>query len=179
MPAVFFDRDGTLMEDADYCRRPEQVAVFADAATALARLREAGFRLVLVTNQSGIGRGYFTEADYQAVHEELLRQLGRPLLDACYHCPDVPEAPSERRKPAPGMVREAARDFDLDLARSFVVGDKGADVELSRRAGLAGGVLVLTGKGRDERGRCEPDFVAATLTDAADWILGHPAFQHG
>ena len=179
VPAVFFDRDGTLMEDADYCCDPAQVAVFAEAAPALVRLREAGFWLVLVTNQSGIGRGYFTEADYQAVHEEFLRQLGRPLLDACYHCPDAPETPSERRKPAPGMVREAARDLGLDLGRSFVVGDKAADVELARRAGLAGGVLVLTGKGRDERARCEPDFAAATLTEAADWILSHLALRHG
>ena len=167
------------MEDVDYCRRPEQVAVFADAARALMRLREAGFRLVLVTNQSGIGRGYFSEEDYRAVHEEFLRQLGPDLLDGSYHCPDAPEAQSERRKPAPGMILEAARDFDLDLASSFMVGDKGADVELARRAGLAGGVLVLTGKERAELARCEPDFVAPTLTEAADWILEQSAFRHG
>ena len=178
-PAVFFDRDGTLMEDADYCRDPAQVVVFSDAARALWRLREAGFRLVLVTNQSGIGRGYFTEAAYRAVHKEFLRQLGPGLLDACYFCADTPEGQSERRKPAPGMVLEAARDLSLDLAGSFVVGDKCADVELAWRAGLAGGVLVLTGRGRDELARCKPDFVAPTLTEAADWILEHSAFRHG
>ena len=171
LPAVFFDRDGTLMEDADYPRHPAQVAVYPDAAPALARLRAAGFRVVVVTNQSGLGRGYFTEADYQAVHAEFLRQLGPGLLDATYHCPDAPDTPSAHRKPAPGMVLDAARDLSLDLAASYVVGDKAADVELAARAGLRGGVLVLTGKGGAERARCHPDFIAANLAAAADWIL--------
>ena len=171
IPAVFFDRDGTLMEDADYPRHPSQVAVYADAAPTLARLRAAGFRLVLVTNQSGLGRGYFTEADYHAVHAEFLRQLGPGLLDAVYYCPDPPDAPSTHRKPAPGMVLDAARDLALDLARSYVVGDKAADVALAARAGLAGGILVLTGQGQAERVRCQPDHVATTLAAAADWLL--------
>ena len=172
-PAVFFDRDGTLMEDADYPRHPSQVVVYADAAPSLARLRAAGFRLVMVTNQSGLGRGYFTAADYQAVHAEFLRQLGPGLLDAAYFCPDGPDTPSDHRKPAPGMVLDAARDLGLDLARSYVVGDKAADVGLADRAGLAGSVLVLTGKGEGERSRCQPDFLAPTLTAATDWILQH------
>ena len=170
-PAVFFDRDGTLMEDADYPRYPSQVAVYADAAPSLARLRAAGFRLVLVTNQSGLGRGYFTELDYRAVHAEFLRQLGPGLLDAAYHCPDAPDAPSTHRKPAPGMVLDAARDLGLDLARSYVVGDKATDVGLAAHTGLAGSVLVLTGKGQTERVRCQPDHIADTLAAAADWIL--------
>ena len=159
------------MEDADYPCHPGQVVVYADAAPALARLRAAGFRLVLVTNQSGIGRGYFTEADYRRVHAEFLRQLGPGLLDASYHCPDPPDSPSTHRKPAPGMVLDAARDFGLDLSRSYMVGDKAADVELATRAGLAGGILVLTGKGHAEQFRCQPDFTAPTLTAAVDWIL--------
>ena len=159
------------MADADYCHDPSQVVVYADAAPSLARLRAAGFRLVLVTNQSGLGRGYFTDADYRAVHAEFLRQLGPDLLAAAYHCPDPPDAPSDHRKPAPGMVLDAARDLHLDLARSYVVGDKAADVELATRAGLAGGILVLTGKGRAEQSRCQPAFTAPTLAAAADWIL--------
>lgn len=159
------------MEDADYCRDPAQVAVYPDAAPCLRRLRDAGFCLVVVTNQSGIGRGYFTEADYQAVHAEFLRQLGGNVPDATYHCPDSPDTPSGHRKPAPGMVLDAARDHALDLGRSFVVGDKAADIELARRAGLAGSVLVLTGKGTDEQTRCQPSFIAANLAAATDWIL--------
>ena len=163
------------MEDADYPHAPAQVAVYPDAVPALARLRAAGFKLVLVTNQSGLGRGYFTEADYHAVHAEFLRQLAPAVLDAAYFCPDAPGTPSGHRKPAPGMVLEAARDLGLDLARSYVVGDKAADVALAARAGLRGGVLVLTGKGRFEQALCTPAFTAATLAAAADWILQHSA----
>lgn len=170
-PAVFLDRDGTLMEDADYPRHLSQVRVYPDAAASLVRLRAAGFRLVVVTNQSGIGRGYFTEGDYHAVHAEFLRQLGPGLLDATYYCPDAPDIPSTHRKPAPGMVLDAARDFTLDLAASYVIGDKAADVELAARAGLRGGVLVLTGKGSAEQSRCQPDHLAPTLAAAANWIL--------
>ncbi len=159
------------MEDADYCGDPAQVAVYPDAAPALARLRAAGFRLVLVTNQSGLGRGYFTEADYHSVHAEFLRQLAPATLDAAYFCPDAPSTPSTHRKPAPGMVLEAARDLGLDLARSYVVGDKAADIELVSTAGLRAGILVLTGKGHAEQSHCRPACTAPTLTAAADWIL--------
>ena len=175
-PAVFFDRDGTLMEDADYCHAPSLVNVYPDAAWSLRRLRAAGFRLVVVTNQSGIGRGYFTETNYQRVQAEFFRQLGSPdLLDAVYHCPDTPFVHSPRRKPAPGMILEAARDLGLDLARSFIVGDKADDLACGRNAGLAGGVLVLTGKGREQAGKCQPDFTAENLTQAADWLLQRTA----
>ncbi len=180
-PAVFLDRDGTLMEDADYCHAPSLVKVYPDAARALRRLREeGGYRLVVVTNQSGIGRGYFTETNYQRVQAEFFRQLGTPdLIDAVYYCPDTPFTDSPRRKPAPGMVLEAARDHMLDLARSFIVGDKADDLTCGRHAGLAGGVLVLTGKGREQVAKCQPDFTAETLTDAADWILQQTAPTHG
>ncbi len=161
------------MEDVDYCRDPAQVAVYPDAAASLARLRAAGFRLILVTNQSGLGRGYFTEADYQAVHAEFLRQLAPATLDAAYFCPDAPGIPSTRRKPAPGMVQEAAIDHRLDLACSYVVGDKAADIELAARANLQGGVLVLTGKGQADQVLCLPNYTAPNLTAATDWILQH------
>ena len=173
-PAIFFDRDGTLMEDVDYCRDPAQVVVYPDAAPALRGLKAHGFRLVVVTNQSGIGRGYFTEDDYRRVQAELDRQLGPGLLDAIYHCPDAPEHATERRKPGAGMILEAAREQDLDLPRSYMVGDRNRDLEAGRRAGLAANILVLTGK--DAGGTA--DFTAATLTEAADWILQHAA-SHG
>lgn len=169
---MFLDRDGTLMTDVEYCGDPALVAVFPEAAKALARLRAGGFRLVVVSNQSGIGRGYFTEDDYRRVQDEVVRQLGDPgHLDGTYHSPEKPEGASERRKPGPGMILEAAADLRLDLARSYMVGDSRADVEAGRRAGLAGTVFVLTGKAPDERHACTPDAVAADLSQAADWIL--------
>ena len=104
--AVFFDRDGTLMEDAHYCGDPAMVKVF------------------IVTNQSGIGRGLITEAQYRAVQEEFLRQAGRDLIDASYYCPDAPGVPSTCRKPEPGMVLQASAAHHVDLAASYFVGDK-------------------------------------------------------
>ena len=172
LPAVFLDRDGTLMVDADYCHAPSLVEVYPGTAWELRRLRAAGFRLVIVTNQSGIGRGYFTETNFQRVQSEFFRQLGsHDLIDAVYHCPDTPFVDSPRRKPAPGMILDAARDLALDLTRSYMVGDKADDIACGRHAGLAGGVLVLTGKGREQVDMCQPDFTAKTLTEAVDWIL--------
>ena len=178
-PAVYFDRDGTLMEDVDYCADSARVSVYADAPAALARLKQGGFALVMATNQSGIGRGYFTEEDFQRVQAECLRQIGPRLVDACYHCPEAPEGASVRRKPEPGMLLEAARDHGLDLTRSYMVGDNWTDVECGRRAGVAATVLVLTGKGREQAGRCRPDHVAAGLSEAAEWILTHHHTPHG
>ena len=103
-PAVFLDRDGTLMDDVDYCGDPGKVKVFPQAAPALRRLKENGYKLVIVTNQSGIGRGYFSEEDYRLVQAEFLRQLGDGLIDASYYSPDLPTSNSIRRKPGPGMV---------------------------------------------------------------------------
>ena len=140
VPAVFFDRDGTLMEDVDYCRDPGQVAVYPDAAPALHRLKAHGFRLVVVTNQSGIGRGLFTEDDYRRVQAEMDRQLGPGLLDAVYHCPDGPDHATERRKPGAGMILEAAHEHGLDLPSSYLVGDSDRD--------------IVAGQPRGSRGKC-------------------------
>ncbi len=171
-PAVFLDRDGTLMTDVEYCADPARVAVFPGAADALARLRAVGYRLVMVTNQSGIGRGYFGEDDFQRVQAELARQLGAAgRLDGVYHCPERPEDATDRRKPGPGMLLEAAEQLGLDLGRSWIVGDSRADVEAGCRAGLAGAVFVLTGKAPEERHACQPDAVEPNLSAAADWIL--------
>jgi D-glycero-D-manno-heptose 1,7-bisphosphate phosphatase len=169
--AVFLDRDGTLMEDTGYVRRPEDVRLFAGVPDGLTRLKRAGFQLVMVTNQSGIGRGIFSEDEYRAVHDEFMRQVGAGLIDATYFCPDHPEAATDRRKPAPGMLLEAARDLDLDLTRSFLIGDKAADIEAGRRAGVAASILVRTGLGESEIARAEADFVADDLSAAVAWIL--------
>ena len=166
--AVFFDRDGTLMEEVHYCADPAKVRVYPGAGDALRRLRQAGIRTFIVTNQSGIGRGLFTEAEYRAVEAEFMRQLGDGAIDASYFCPDAPGVPSTRRKPEPGMVLEAAADFDLDLARSYFIGDKIADIECGRRAGTRT-IRVLTGYGAEHV--CASDFVAADVIQAIGLVL--------
>jgi D-glycero-D-manno-heptose 1,7-bisphosphate phosphatase len=169
-PAVFLDRDGTLMVDVGYCNDPADVHLLPGAREALARLKQAGFVCLIVTNQSGIARGLCTEEQYAAVHEEMLRQLGPGLIDGAYYCAAGPWEDSPRRKPAPGMVFEAEAEHRLDLARSFFVGDKASDVECGRNAGTRA-VLVLSGYGEGDRGSCQPDHVAIDITAAADWIL--------
>lgn len=117
-PAVFLDRDGTLMEEAHYCSHPDQVKIIPGVPEALRALKQAGYRLVVVTNQSGIGRGYYTLDDYHIVAAHFLNLLGEDLIDAVYFCPEAPEKNSPRRKPQIGMITEAQRDLALDLSRS-------------------------------------------------------------
>lgn len=169
-PAVFLDRDGTLMPDVSYCSEPEKVRVFADAPEALRRLKAAGFKLCVITNQSGIGRGYFTEAEYRAVADELERQLGSGTIDATYFCPDHPEAASERRKPSPGMIFEAQREHHLDLSRSYFIGDKRIDAECGRNAGVR---TILVQNGSEQHGDADrvADWMAPNLAAAAEIIL--------
>jgi len=168
-PAVFLDRDGTLMRDVDYCGDPGKVEVYPAAAPALRRLKQNGYKLVLITNQSGMGRGYFTEDQYHVVETEFLRQLGDGLIDASYHCPDLPTSTSIRRKPGPGMVFEAQRDQRLDLRRSFFVGDKASDIGCGQNAGVRT-ILVQTGYGADQK-NCGADWIARDIAHAADIIL--------
>ncbi|MGE4553448.1 MAG: D-glycero-alpha-D-manno-heptose-1,7-bisphosphate 7-phosphatase [Desulfovibrionaceae bacterium] len=169
---VLLDRDGTLMEDRHYLADPAGVALVPGAAAGLRALAAAGLGLVVVSNQSGVGRGYFTEADVAAVNGRLAELLAAEgvVMDGWYHCPHGPDEGCACRKPAPGLALAAARDLGFDPARGFVVGDKSADVDLARAIGAAG-VLVLTGKGEKHRARCAPDFVARDLAEAADWIL--------
>jgi D-glycero-D-manno-heptose 1,7-bisphosphate phosphatase len=166
--AVFFDRDGTLMEEVHYCGDPARVRVFPGVPQALRKLKEAGFRTFIITNQSGIGRGLITEAQYRAVQEELLRQIGAGVVDAAYFCADPPTVPSTRRKPEPGMVLEAVADYDIDLARSYFIGDKSADIECGQRAGTRT-ILVLTGYGAQQDSR--PDFTAHDMAEAVEIVL--------
>src|SRR5437879_13414604 len=132
--AVFIDRDGTIMHDADYCADPKQVQIFEGTGAAVSRLKKAGYKIIVITNQSGIGRGFFTEKQYRAVEAEVSRQLGDNLIDATYFCPDAPGQPSKCRKPAPGMALHAAREHDRGVSRSFLIGDKAVGAEFSRSA---------------------------------------------
>ena len=169
LPAVFVDRDGTIMQDADYCSDPQQVKIFPRVAEALRFLKSKGFKLIIVTNQSGIGRGFFTMEQYRAVEAEVLRQLGDGLIDATYFCPDVPGQRSSCRKPAPGMIVEATREHQIDLARSFLIGDKEIDAECGRNAGVRT-IRVRTGFDRETSGSMA-DWVAEDLLAATQIIL--------
>ena len=170
-PAVFLDRDGTIMTDVEYCGDPQRVKVFDTAPEALRRLRQAGYKIIVITNQSGIGRGYFSEADYRAVETEVDRQVGRGVIDATYFCPDLPDSGSTRRKPEPGMIFEAARDHRIDLTRSFMIGDKQIDAECGRRAGVHT-ILVRSGQEQHDDA-ASADWTARDLAEAAEIILRH------
>jgi D-glycero-D-manno-heptose 1,7-bisphosphate phosphatase len=143
--------------------------VIHGAPEALLRLAGAGFALVIITNQSGIARGYFTHEDFRRVQEEVLRQLQPAEITATYFDDSAPDQPGDRRKPSPKMVLEAARDHGLDLGASFFVGDRRADIECGRNAGLRS-LLVETGYGREHLD-CGADAVVPDVSHAADWIL--------
>ena len=147
-PACFLDRDGTLVVDRGYARRAEEIALLPGAAAAVRRLNERGIAAVLLSNQSAIGRGLCTAQDVAAQNERLRALLAAAgaVLDGIYSCPHRPEEGCACRKPAGALVAAAARELDLDLARSYAIGDKAADVELGTRW-LAGGLLVRTGVG--------------------------------
>ncbi len=167
--AVFLDRDGTLMREVNYCADPKQVEIFPGVASALLRLRAAGYKLIVISNQAGIGRGYFSEAQYRLVEAEVARAVLPATFDAVYYCPDRPDRATERRKPGIGMVVEAQRDHNIDLAHSFFVGDKAIDIECGRNAGVRT-ILVRTGYGAQET-HAEPDWIADDLSAATDIIL--------
>ena len=173
--AVFFDRDGTLMEDVDYCNDPRAVSVYPGVRESLSELKRRGFKNIIITNQSGIGRGRITLEQYRLVHEELLAQVGPENIDATYYCPDTPSQPSTHRKPLPGMVLDAARDHDIDLAQSYFVGDKTADIGCGKNAGTRT-ILVETGYGSTQKDS-GPDFIAKDVVEAVGIILRNTDVQ--
>jgi D-glycero-D-manno-heptose 1,7-bisphosphate phosphatase len=152
-PAVFLDRDGTLIEERNYISHPDQVLLIPGAAAAVERLRGAGFACIVVTNQSGVGRGLLTLAQMHAVNAEMNRQLREAgtELDGLYFCTFAPRSQDQTaiehqdRKPGPGMLLQAARELNLELAASWVVGDSVRDVLAGRNAGCRGEILVRTG----------------------------------
>ncbi len=183
--AVFVDRDGTIIEEVGYLDNPEQLKLLPGAARALRQLNQAGIPVIMVTNQSGVARGYFSESVVEQLHQRLRELLAAESarLDAIYYCPHHPTAgrpPYRRRchcrKPDPGMVEQAVADLSLGKRHFFVVGDKKIDLELAHRVG-ADGILVLTGYGKEEKKQLadakheQPDYIAADLPQAVQWIL--------
>ncbi len=174
-PAVFLDRDGTINVERHYLIAPEDFEFFPGVQEAIRALKAAGFAVVVVTNQSGVARGYFTLDDVEKLHRHiqgLLAEYGTSI-DAFYVCPHAPDAGCLCRKGAPGLLVKAARDLNLDLQRSFMVGDKLSDVEAGRRGGCQP-LLVLTGYGVQTAGELAPEDaipVFADLPEAAAFIL--------
>ena len=176
--AVFLDRDGTLIVDKHYLHTPGEVEFYPGVAPALRRLTDSGFLLFIVTNQSGIGRGFFTMADVDRVHAHIEAELAAEdvVFDAVYVAPEAPDAPSVGRKPSPHFLFTARDEFGVDLSRSYVVGDKLIDLETGWNAGCARSLLVRTGYGaeaeRRESGKLRNAVVVDDLCAAAAWITG-------
>jgi D-glycero-D-manno-heptose 1,7-bisphosphate phosphatase len=176
--AVFLDRDGTIAEEVGYLNHASRFRMFAFVAAAIHRLNEAGLPVVVITNQSGVGHGYFPESLVRTVNNMMTQELAAAgaRIDEVYYCPHTAADACGCRKPKTGMLERAAREHSLDLGRSFVVGDRYGDIELARNV-RARGILVRTGYGEGElawhsaKWPAQPDFVSENLAQAADWIL--------
>jgi histidinol-phosphate phosphatase family protein len=169
---VFLDRDGTLVRDVGYPHRLEDFQLLPGVAAGLQRLAAAGFRLAIVTNQSGIGRGLFTNSEFEAFHARLLEDLtlARVRIERTFVCPHAPDAGCRCRKPEPGLLWQARDELQARLDASWVIGDSEADVELALRAGCQGAVRLLADT-VDSAPRHDDVLVAANLEQAADAIL--------
>lgn len=189
-PAVFLDRDGTINEDRGYIGDPNDVVLIEGAAEAIKKLNKRGIPVIVITNQSGLARDFYTEADLQAVNKRLtdLLETEGAHIEGLYYCPHHPDDNCECRKPELGLIEEATSEHDIDLNHSVMVGDKLSDMELGHRGGMKS-VLVLTGYGpvaleelrqgvggieESEgvgRGLLDQDFVAVDLGEAVEWML--------
>ncbi len=187
--AVFLDRDGTINEEVGYVNHLDRFFLLPRVGAAIRQLNQQGLKVVVATNQSGVARGYFPESLVHAVHQKmrlLLEQEGA-YLDGIYYCPhhpDVGEPPYRRqcrcRKPGTGLIEEASKALDLEVSGSYMVGDRGKDIEFGRRIG-AKGILVLTGYGKGEmefgrsQWKADPDYIGRDLYEAVQWILQQEA----
>ena len=176
-PAIFLDRDGTIIEDRNYISRPEQVAILPGAVAALQDLQAAGFKLFIVSNQSGVGRGYFSLADVERVNEHIRQEFGRTgvTFETIYIAPESPETPSRGRKPSPQFLFDARDAFGIDLAQSYMMGDKLIDLQCGWNAAVKKSILVRTGYGaqveREFADKLSTALIVDDLPAAATWIL--------
>ena len=176
--AVFLDRDGTINEEMGYINHPDRFRLLPGSAEAIALLNQAGLLVVVATNQSGAARKYFPASLISQIHTLMLQMLAqqKASINAIYICQHAPDENCLCRKPKPGLLHQAAKDLNIDLERSYVVGDRFNDIHLAANVG-AKGILVLTGYGRGEleyyQGErlAEPHYIATDLLDAAAWIL--------
>jgi D-glycero-D-manno-heptose 1,7-bisphosphate phosphatase len=175
--AVFLDRDGTIISEKEFLRDPAEVELLAGAPAGLRRLSDAGFKLFIVTNQSGVGRGYFTMADVNAVNARIRREFERHgvTFERIYIAPEAPDQPSRGRKPSPQFLFEAQGEFGINLASSYMIGDKLIDLECGWNAGVRKSILVRTGYGaeveRASAGKLARAMIVDDLAAAAQWIV--------
>jgi rfaE bifunctional protein nucleotidyltransferase chain/domain len=172
-PAVFFDRDGTINEELDYLDDPKSFRLLPHVRDGMKKIQDLGYRIVILTNQPGIGMGYYTKQDFYRVNKTMLSQLSGAgiLVDKIYFCPHSMAENCECRKPGLALVERARTDLNLDLSRSIIIGDRSTDIATGKRAGMKT-ILVKTGAaGRDGLYQVEADYQANNLLDAADWIL--------
>ncbi len=181
--AVFLDRDGTINEEVDYLKHHDELRIFPYAVEALKILKEQGFQNIIITNQSGVARGFFTEEDLKLIHEKLLSITNRDtqLINDIYYSPfhiegtvEKYKVESDLRKPRIGMILKARKEHSIDLNSSFFIGDTLTDMQTAQNAGLKK-ILVLTGYGADQLQKCldanlQPDFIAKDLLDASNYI---------
>ena len=172
-PAIFVDRDGTLIEEVNFLSRIEDLRIFSFAPKAIRFLKNKGFLIIVVTNQSGIGREIFDEAALRSIHEEIQSRLNG-AIDAFYFCPHLPEENCSCRKPNLGMIEEACRDFAINLENSWMIGDKKLDIETGFNAKTKT-ALVLTGYGTETVANLmsRPDLIAENLLEAAELIMNY------
>lgn len=170
--AVFIDRDGTMAKDVHYCSRPEDFELFSNTARAIRMLNQDGFKVIVITNQSGIARGYFTEETLANIHKKMKHELAKrgAWVDAIYYCPHHPDGNCDCRKPKPKLVFQASAEHDIDLERSFVVGDLQMDIELGKAVACKTILIEGSSPVRD-RGVTGPDAIASDLLEAAHIIL--------
>ncbi|MEO6655498.1 MAG: HAD family hydrolase [Pyrinomonadaceae bacterium] len=170
-PAIFLDRDGTLIEEVNFLSRVEDLRLFSYTAEAVKLLKDNGFLVIVLTNQSGIGRGIYDEAAMHSIHEQIQVDLSG-TIDGFYFCPHLPCDGCECRKPALGMITSAMSDFEIDLENSWMVGDKKIDVETGNKAKIRT-ALVLTGYGARHKATLDhmPDIISDTLASAAKGIV--------
>jgi rfaE bifunctional protein nucleotidyltransferase chain/domain len=172
-PAVFLDRDGTINEETEYLHRPEQMRFLPNALEGIKRFQDMGFRIVIVTNQPGIGLGYFSKEDFFKVNKAMLSGFSKAgiMVDKIYFCPHSKSEGCDCRKPGQALIRRAQDELNIDLEQSFIIGDKTSDLETGRRAGMRK-ILIQTGfKGSDGEYPVRPDIVAEDLLDAAKKVL--------
>jgi len=170
--AVFLDRDGTIAPDVIYCSRPEDFSIFPGTAEAVKLINQAGFKAIVITNQSGITRGYFSEDTLTAIHRKMLDELAvhGARIDAIYYCPHHPDDGCRCRKPETGLFRQAEKEHDIDFDGSFMVGDKQMDIDAGRAVGCRT-VLVTTGPEQGSGITDPADCTADSLLEAAQWIV--------
>jgi histidinol-phosphate phosphatase family protein len=169
--AVFLDRDGTLAPDVNYCRRPADFNLFTDVPQAVKTLNATGLKVIVITNQSGIARGYFTEETLAKIHNKMFNEIKQTgaHIDAIYYCPHHPDDKCKCRKPGIALFQRAAHDLDVDLTQSFVIGDRDIDIKAGEAIGSKT-LLVTTGPQKGSTSASTPDYAAINLLDAAQWI---------